>query len=259
MCRHAAYIGPPITLARFLVDPPHSLGVQSWKPREQISATVNADGYGVGWYLDDGTPGVYVNPLPIWSDVNLAHLARVLMSGVWVGNVRSATPGLGFGTANAHPFCADGCLSSHNGFIDRFAQTLRATIRAVLPPHIEASLNGNTDSEHLFAYLRHLARMTDDLGKALHRLAKDLERWAAEADVAVLLNLIVADGTRVYATRTAVAHASPSLYVCVEDPAFPEGTLVASEPLTETGAWEKVPDHHLVILERGKAPRLEAL
>ncbi len=33
MCRHLAYLGPPVPLAALLLDPPHSLLRQSWAPR----------------------------------------------------------------------------------------------------------------------------------------------------------------------------------------------------------------------------------
>ena len=56
MCRHLAYLGPPVTLASLLYDPPHSLLRQSWAPRMQRHGTVNADGYGVGWYQPDVRP-----------------------------------------------------------------------------------------------------------------------------------------------------------------------------------------------------------
>jgi dimethylhistidine N-methyltransferase len=50
MCRHLAYLGPPVPLRRLLVDPPGGLYEQSWRPRRQRHGTVNADGFGVGWY-----------------------------------------------------------------------------------------------------------------------------------------------------------------------------------------------------------------
>jgi glutamine amidotransferase len=51
MCRHLAYLGPPIPLSRLLFDPPHSLSHQSWSPADMRGGgTVNADGFGVGWY-----------------------------------------------------------------------------------------------------------------------------------------------------------------------------------------------------------------
>ena len=60
MCRHTAYLGPPATLASLLIDPPHSLYRQAWAPRRQRHGTVNADGFGVGWYADgDPVPARY--------------------------------------------------------------------------------------------------------------------------------------------------------------------------------------------------------
>ncbi|VAW77744.1 hypothetical protein MNBD_GAMMA13-583, partial [hydrothermal vent metagenome] len=50
MCRIAAYLGPPITLGMLLTEPPHSLLVQGWAPRELRYAKLNADGYGFGWH-----------------------------------------------------------------------------------------------------------------------------------------------------------------------------------------------------------------
>ena len=50
MCRHLAYVGPPVPLARVLTEPAHSLYEQSWAPARQRHGTVNADGFGVGWY-----------------------------------------------------------------------------------------------------------------------------------------------------------------------------------------------------------------
>ncbi len=58
MCRHLAYLGPEEPLGRVLVEPPHSLFRQSWAPRRQRYGTVNADGFGVGWYAPRGSrPG----------------------------------------------------------------------------------------------------------------------------------------------------------------------------------------------------------
>ena len=62
MCRHLAYLGPPVTLAALLLDPPHGLLHQSWAPADMRGGgTVNADGFGVGWYPRRGRPA---GPLP---------------------------------------------------------------------------------------------------------------------------------------------------------------------------------------------------
>ncbi|UFS93692.1 hypothetical protein LPY97_23135 [Nocardia huaxiensis] len=52
MCRHLAYLGPPTSVGDLLTRGPHSLLTQSWAPREMRGGgTINADGFGVAWWL----------------------------------------------------------------------------------------------------------------------------------------------------------------------------------------------------------------
>ena len=53
MCRHLAYVGPPVTLEKLIIKPEHSLLQQAFAPRHQTHGTINADGFGVGWYDRD--------------------------------------------------------------------------------------------------------------------------------------------------------------------------------------------------------------
>ena len=91
MCRHASYLGPLISLEKFLLQPSHSLVEQSYLPDETLTAKVNADGFGIGWYNGDGTARLHINPVSMGSDPNIVQLAPVLQSKLWLGNVRSAT------------------------------------------------------------------------------------------------------------------------------------------------------------------------
>ena len=50
MCRHLGWLGRPRTLAELVLVPEFSLLRQSWAPRRQRHGTVNADGWGVGFY-----------------------------------------------------------------------------------------------------------------------------------------------------------------------------------------------------------------
>ncbi|MFB3089839.1 MAG: class II glutamine amidotransferase, partial [Gammaproteobacteria bacterium] len=68
MCRLAAYIGPEISLGRFLMEPSHSLLRQSWEPKEMDEAVLNADGFGFGWVNQSNKAAIYTNTYPIWSD-----------------------------------------------------------------------------------------------------------------------------------------------------------------------------------------------
>ena len=115
MCRHLAYLGPPVSLQELLVDPESSLVRQSWAPRLQTSGVVNADGFGVGWYADgDPVPGRYRRDRPIWSDASFLSLARVVRSAAVLAAVRSASPGMAAGESAAAPFTRGRWLFSHN-------------------------------------------------------------------------------------------------------------------------------------------------
>lgn len=235
MCRIAAYLGPRLALSRFLTEPAHSLARQSWDAREMASATVNADGWGVGWYADDGRPAVYRHILPIWADGNVDALGRSLESSIWMGNVRSATSGLGTDHANTQPFAGNGLIFLHNGYIEGFAHRVRARIRAEIAPEVEESINGNTDSEYLFALLRSLP------GSPSERLAATRDRvraWLADLpERKALLNMIVTDGIELAALRSAVNAPAPSLYV---HRAWQGGTVVASEAFDDDPGWSAI-------------------
>ena len=74
MCRWLAYSGSPIRLEELLVKRDRSLIDQSLHSRLGATTT-NGDGFGVGWYDEDGRRGVYRSTHPAWNDRNLRELA----------------------------------------------------------------------------------------------------------------------------------------------------------------------------------------
>lgn len=255
MCRIAAYIGTPCLLGDILTAPAHSLHRQSWDAREMKSATVNADGWGAAWLDRDARPAVYREILPIWADVNVDSLCRSLTSPLWLANVRSATPGLGTDHANTQPFCDDALLFTHNGFIDGFAHTLRARLRAELDPAIESAIVGNTDSEYLFALIR---QQRGDLAARVRRsLAWIRAQLADTPDVRALLTLIVSDGRTLVATRAAVNGDPPSLYL---HPNWQGGVVVASEAFDGDPGWRAIEPEGLIVVNKDQlAPQMQTL
>ncbi len=247
MCRHAAYLGPPCRLDAFLTAPSHSLVVQSHSARELERALICADGYGFGWFNPDGSGARYRSTLPVWQDPNLQYLGEALSRSVWVANVRSATPPLPVSHENTHPFLDGDLLFSHNGYIERMRDSVRPRVRGVVSPAIDATIHGSTDSEQLFALVRHERDIGDgDLAAAVRRaLATLAEMLPADADA--LLNVIAATPDRIIATRHAIGRRrSPSLHVTSGHAAFPGARLVASEPLDPDPSWEPVPDGSLI-------------
>ncbi|MEX2525701.1 MAG: class II glutamine amidotransferase [Gammaproteobacteria bacterium] len=258
MCRLAAYLGPEIHLGRFILEPEHNLQVQAWGPREMEEARMNADGFGFGWYRN-GQPGKYVNTCPMWSDINLDSLCGSLSSGACLANVRSATPGQAVSLDNTQPFISDRFMYLHNGFIKQFGEKVKSNFHASLSPAVQAGIQGNTDSEYLFALFRQeLAAAGSDPVEALGGLLAALPSLLDGATA--LVNLVICDGHRLLACRRAFNNGNcPSLYFTDRHPDFPDAVLIASERLSMPDAWEAVGENSTLLIARGKPVEYPAL
>ncbi|NJL88116.1 MAG: ergothioneine biosynthesis protein EgtC [Leptolyngbyaceae cyanobacterium SM1_1_3] len=235
MCRLLGYLGPPITLDRWLIKPEHSLIEQSYQPREMETALLNADGFGLGWHHPDRTEDafVYRSVLPIWNDVNLSPLSRYIESGCALAYIRSATPGQAISIDNCQPFQRGRLLFIHNGFIEDFRQSLYRPIRDRLCDVAYHSIQGSTDSEHIFALLIHQleAQPSLSLSAALDQTLKQLCELSHDQGIRTLANVIVSDGQQLVFSRFATSAPQPSLYWLRDDFKFPKSVIVASEPL----------------------------
>jgi ergothioneine biosynthesis protein EgtC len=265
MCRLLAYLGSPISLETLLYKPEHSLIVQSYKPREMLSGTVNADGFGVGWYRQNITekdiePFTYRNTLPIWNDTNLPSLSRYIESECVLAYVRSATAGQALDFSNCQPFKYEHLLFIHNGLINNFRQTLYRPIRNQLSDKIYQSINGNTDSEHIFGLLLNQlqANPGKTLEQALHGTLLLLAEMAESYQSYVLGNVVISDGNRLIASRFASQSSAPSLYWLRDDPNFPKSVIIASEPLSD-GNWISCPENSIISVGSDCEIRIEQI
>ncbi|MFI1281072.1 ergothioneine biosynthesis protein EgtC [Streptomyces sp. NPDC020858] len=239
MCRHLAYLGPVVALERLLSEPEHSLVRQSWEPRRQVSGTVNADGFGIGWYAEgDPVPARYRRSGPVWSDLTFADLTRVVRSGAALAAVRDATRPGADGEAAAAPFSDGPWLFSHNGSV-RDWPGAAAPLAAELPPAELLRLAARTDSALIWALVLHRLRAGDDLGTALAEPVRDL----ASAAPGSRLNLLLTDGAAIAATAW-----GDSLWY-LADPVT-RRTVVASEPYDDDPRWCEVPDRTLLTATR---------
>ncbi|MFF1786885.1 ergothioneine biosynthesis protein EgtC [Kitasatospora sp. NPDC058243] len=243
MCRHLAYLGEPVAPQELLVHPPHGLYRQSWAPRAQQYGTVNADGFGLGWYADgDEVPARYRRDGPIWADAAFADLARVIRTRALLAAVRSATEGCAAGESAAAPFAAGPWLFSHNGAVAGWPGKLDA-LAALLPPAELLELEARSDSALLWALVLHRLRAGAGLGEALAGTVADVT-----AHTTGRLNLLLTDG------RTLAATAWGDTLHHRDLPGL--GTVVASEPYDDAPGWTAVPDGSLVVVdERGVTVR----
>jgi glutamine amidotransferase len=239
MCRHLAYLGPPLPLAALLYDPPHSLLRQSFAPCDMRGGgRINADGFGVGWFPRDGAPVRYRRGSPMWTDTALRGLATATTAGAVLAAVRNATSGMPVMESAAAPFTSDGWLFSHNGAVTGWPDSLTG-LAATLPTRDLLTLDAPTDAAVLWALVRQRLRGGAPLDEAL----RDTVRDAAAAGPGSRLNLLLTDGRTVAATTW--GHA---LSVRVTD----DSILISSEPLDPDPAWRPVPQLHLLVASPGR-------
>jgi glutamine amidotransferase len=251
MCRHLAYLGTEEPLGGLLVEPPHSLYRQSWAPRRQRYGTVNADGFGVGWYAEgDPVPARYRRAGPIWADQSFADLARVVRSGAVLAAVRDATLAGADAEAAAAPYAAGPWLFSHNGAVRGWPGSLAPLVTGV-PAADVLAMEARNDSAFVWALVLARLRAGDDEGQAL----ADTVLEVAEAAPGSRLNLLLTSGESITATTW-----GDTLWYLIR----PRGTVVASEPYDDDPHWQEVPDRTLlaasgtdVLLTPLKEPSME--
>ncbi|GHH71536.1 gamma-glutamyl-hercynylcysteine sulfoxide hydrolase [Streptomyces sulfonofaciens] len=240
MCRHLAYLGPSVPIGELLLTPPHSLFRQSWAPRHQQHGTVNADGFGVGWYAgEDPVPARYRRFGPIWADQSFADLARVVRTGALLGAVRDATLRSADGEAAAAPFAEGPWLFSHSGAVDGWPGSL-APLAADLPPTALLDLVARSDSALLWALVLHRLRHGDYRDRAGAALA-DTVLDVARAAPASRLNFLLTNGSAIMATSWGDAlwyRTGPGPRV-----------VVASEPYDDEPGWHPVPERTLLVAD----------
>lgn len=250
MCRLTAYCGARMALHPLVFGGDHALHRQSWEPRELLSGAVNADGYGVAWY--DAPRWVRVAQcVPIWHDEDLEGLLHGVSADVALAALRNATPGHPVDRAGLLPMIHDGHAFILNGFVADFPTRWIRAFRESLPDHLYGALRGSSDSETLF--MMALARIESGAsrGEALADLSAFVRSTVGGAGMEAQLTMALADSEGVTLVRTGTANRTNSLYLTTRSSLFPEGNLVASEPLNGEEGWEAIPTHHR--LEMNKA------
>lgn len=248
MCRFLAYSGDAIFLEDLVCKPRHSLVRQSLQA-EQAKSVTNGDGFGIGWYGERDTPGVYREVMPAWSDENLLALCANVRSHLFMAHVRAATGG-GVSRLNCHPFHLGRYLFIHNGQIGDFPR-LRRAMEAQLPDALYDLRRGATDSELLFLLI--MARVT--AGATVEAATRQvLLDTVDEMDVRGIttplrFSAALSDGERLWAVRWASDGKPPSLYLKPQ----PGGWAIASEPLGDDAeAWSPLAKEEIVEVHGGQ-------
>jgi predicted glutamine amidotransferase len=262
MCRWLAYSGPSIALSTLLTRPKHSLIDQSRHATQNVETT-NGDGFGVGWYGEGVTPGVYRSTHPAWNDTNFRHLTDHIRSGLFLSHVRAAT-GTPVQSTNCHPFSYENWLFQHNGSVPEFSR-LKRQLLFDIDPKLFPCIEGSSDSEILF-FLALTFGLRDDPLEALARTTGHVETARTQAGIKqpFFFSACTSDGERLWAVRYSSDNESRTEYHSRHIRALheidgtyallPEGAvIVLSKPLDELSEhWETVPESSTWHVENGQ-------
>ncbi len=233
MCRHLAYLGPPVPVAQLVLDAPRSLREQARAPQHQRSGDSNPDGWGAGWHAaPGGQPTRYRTTTPIWEDESAADALAGVVAPAFVAAARLASPGSPIEVASNAPFASGRWLFSLNGYVADFQGEAGASLRAELSRHRAEEIRGSSDTEVLFAMALDCLDAGATPGDALRAVVASVR-----ARTKGRLNLLLHDGEQLAGTAC-----GNSLFLDRRAGAV----VVASEPLDDDPGWEPLADDTLV-------------
>ncbi len=256
MCRWMAYAGDEIYLENLLYLQKNSLISQSLKATKSNFVT-NGDGFGVAWYGDRKSPGLFKDVLPAWNDENLKMLSRHIKSNLFFSHVRAAT-GTSISRMNCHPYAYENWSFMHNGHIGDW-HIHRREIESLISKEFYAYRYGTTDSEALFLLALTLGLMDDPIkgmSLALQKVQKILESHRSVDPLR--LTAALSDGKSIWAFRYSTDNASPSLFYGTphtHESRLKDGAVstIASEPFDDDlGHWIEVQESNYIKWSQGR-------
>ncbi|MEM6304489.1 MAG: class II glutamine amidotransferase [Pseudomonadota bacterium] len=249
MCRWAAWIGEPLFIGQMISAPAHAL-IQQSRAAVKCKTAINADGFGLAWYDQRPTPGLYRDVYPAWSDPNLAALAEQVRARLFMAHVRAST-GTATSRNNCHPFVQGRWSFMHNGQVGGF-ERFRKAADMLIDDAYYGDRKGATDSEALFLLACGLGLDVDPKA-AVARAVAQLEALSRTQGCRphMRLSAALSDGEVLYALRYASDARAPSLFYRWSDEG--QGWAVASEPFEPAGGgWLEVPQGSFCTFTRTK-------
>jgi glutamine amidotransferase len=164
-----------------------------------------------------------------FDEVALALEARLV-----IAHVRKKTVGE-TALANTHPFQRGHFVFAHNGTVRDVG-----ALRVRTSPERLAEIEGDTDSERLFAFVLTFVDAVGDVGRGVAAAVRALDALGDVGTASFLLSC----GSRLYAHRL-----GRTLYTLSRG----DVAMIASEPLTDE-LWCEVPERALIVLDTETAP-----
>ena len=235
MCRMLGIVAArPVALRALLSDAPRSLAALS---REHPHGWGIASSAPEGWSL-------HKNDSCAASCPSYARVASEVMSSLAIAHVRQKTVG-GTSLSNTHPFRRGHFVLAHNGTVGNVDALVRRTSAFRL-----AEVEGETDSERLFAFIACRIDESGDVETGVARAVRELHRLE---DVGAV-NFLFSDGEHLFAHRW-----GRTLYVLLRSPDGEQtarrtrAVVIASEKLTDE-PWQEVAQGSLLAIRIGERP-----
>jgi predicted glutamine amidotransferase len=262
MCRLIGIAANEATEFRIVLrEAPRSLAFLSREHRDGWGIAVY-DADRAGWQLEKGIACA-------GEDERFHRLAIGSRGHLLVSHIRQKTIG-DTSLANTHPFQRAGWVFAHNGTVKDVAW-----LRATASPERLSEIEGQTDSELLFAWV--LTRL-DEAGVTSSRASRETDRAVAAAARAArerpdfgAFNFLLSDGTATYAHRfgrtmfllekapgdAVVPRRQSCDGTVVETPwsASRAAVIVASERINDE-PWQTIEDGALLCVERLPSPHV---
>jgi glutamine amidotransferase len=277
MCRFIAYLGRPIIIDELLIKPANSLINQS-HDAEEMSQTLNGDGFGLGWYVHhiSEKPGLFRSISPAWNNNNLLYNAPLIQTDCMFAHIRAASEGT-ISEANCHPFHYEQFLMMHNGTVPNFSKIKRRLL-SLLDDELFLWIKGQTDSEHVFALLmQHFkdlrgsapAISTEQIKQGFQQtfeVVRGLAKEAGTDNEVSTFNMMITDGYRIFGTRYSsnpeketrtLYYSTGSKFECqdgfstmAQDESGDQAVLIVSEKLNHhREEWTPIPPNHFIAVD----------
>lgn len=178
-----------VTATFWLLEAPDNLVEQSKR---------NPDGTGLGVFEAGGKPVLFKEPVAAWQDSEFATEAHELTGTTFIAHVRYSSSAA-LEVRNTHPFLQDNRIFAHNGVVTGL-DVVDTRLREL---GVEELVQGETDSERVFALITACIRMHDgDVGAGI----VDAVGWLAETVPIFALNVLLSTATDMWALRYPETH-----------------------------------------------------
>jgi len=214
---------------------------------------VNADGWGIGWYEQDGKSKIEKYGESAFASSRFNELVKEVISKIFIAHVRYMSSGSEKSQRNAHPFAYDSWLFAHNGTIER-----EKFINLLKKPYSLGLTSEPIDSELYFRWIVQCIEEDKDPIEGIKRATDEL-KYLGQGSRG--LNFILSDGKNLYAYRGGnplyYLDRNPEEYINasseetealidIKKARNEKAVIVATEKITESENWQSIENNMLI-------------